>query len=177
MRIDHQMSADGMQSTPYQLSLFTELDGSGCSTRAMRMAGLMPSLKSCMQRSLAAAVPSLSRDQLVDRMNAIAKRYGVKITVGRGRILTLAVLEKWLNPNEFDDEPPIKAFQVFMLALGTLEPLRLLAEFNGCKLITKEEIPFYEYGKTKFEVKAQNKRLRRIEENLEQVCDAQRRKP
>ena len=161
------MGMDGMQSTSYQLSLLTtELDGGGCSNRAMHMAGLMPSLKSCMQRSLAAAVPPLSREQLVDRMNAIAKRCGYKITVGRGRILTLAVLEKWLNPNEIDDEPPIKAFQVFMLALGSLEPLRLLAEFNGCKLITEKEIPFYEYGKAKFEAKERARQLKRLEGEL-----------
>lgn len=154
-----------MQST-YQLSLLSELDGGGCSKRAMHMAGLMPSLKSCMQRSLAAAVPPLSREHLVDRMNAIAKRYGYKITVGRGRVLTLPVLEKWLNPNDLDDDPPIKAFQVFMLALGTLEPLQLLAEFNDCKLITEEEIPFYNYGKAKFEAKERSRQLKRLEDEL-----------
>ena len=99
-------------------------------------------------------------------MNAIAKRYGYKITVGRGRVLTLPVLEKWLNANDFDDEPPIKAFQVFMLALDSLDPLRLLAEFNGCKLITEDEIPFYEYGKAKFEARERARQLKRLEEDI-----------
>jgi hypothetical protein len=156
---------DGMEQ-PYQLSLLSELDGDGCSTRALHMAGLMPSLKSCMQRTLAAAVPSLSREQLVDRMNAIAKQYGVKITMGRGRVLTLAVLEKWLNANDFDDEPSIRAFQVFMLALGSVEPLRVLAEFNGCKLVSPEEIPFLLYGKEKLEAKERARRLKRLEEDI-----------
>jgi hypothetical protein len=161
------MGMDGMQSTSYQLSLLTsELDGGGFSNRAMHMAGLMPSLKSCMQRSLAAAVPPLSREQLVDKMNAIAKRYGYKITVGRGRVLTLAVLEKWLNPNEIDDDPPIKAFQVFMLALGSLEPLRLLAEFNGCILITSDEARFYRYGKAKYEAKERAGELKQLEKDI-----------
>ena len=161
------MGMDGMQSTSYQLSLLTsELDGGGCSNRAMHMAGLMPSLKSCMQRSLAAAVPPLSREQLADKMNAIAKRHGLKITVGRGRVLTLAVLEKWLNPNDFDDVPPLAAVQVFMLALGTMEPLRLLAEFNGCKLISAEEAKLYEYGKAKFEARERSRKLKRLEDEL-----------
>lgn len=150
----------------YQLSLFSESDGSGYSTRAMHVGGLVPSLKACMQRALAAAVPSLSRDQLVDRMNAIAKQHGLKITVGRSRVLTLAVLEKWLAPNDQDDVPPILAFEVFMLALGNFDPLQVLAEFNGCKLITEEEIPFYEYGKEKFEAKENAKRIKRLEDNL-----------
>lgn len=160
-----QVSADGMQGT-YQLSLLSELDGGGCSKRAMHMAGLMPSLKSCMQRSLAAAVPPLSREQLVDRMNAIAKQYGLKITVGRGRVLTLAVLEKWLAPNDMEDMPPIAAFQVFMLALGNFEPLRMLAEFNGCKLVTEEELPYFEYGKAKFEARERSRQLKRLEDTL-----------
>lgn len=155
-----------MQGNSYQLSLLNELDGGGCSKRAMHMAGLMPSLKSCMQRSLAAAVPPLSREQLVDRMNAIARQSGVKITVGRGRVLTLAVLEKWLAPNDTEDMPPMAAFQVFMLALGNFEPLRMLAEFNGCKLITEDEIQYYEYGKAKFEAKERARQLKRLEDSL-----------
>ena len=155
-----------MQSTPYQLSLLTELDGGGCSTRAMHMAGLMPSLKSCMRSALAAAAPPLSRDQLVDRMNAIAKQYGVKITVGRGRLLTLAVLEKWLNPNDHDHEPTIRAFQIFMLAVGSLAPLQALAEFNGCKLLQADEVPFFEYGKAKYQAKEHSRQLKKLEDDI-----------
>ena len=156
---------DGMQ-TPYQLSFLTELDGGGCSRRAMHTSGLVPSLKACMRSVLAAAVPSLSREQLVDRMNAIAKRYGFKITVGRGRVLTLAVLEKWLAANDPDDVPPLEAVQVFMLALNTMEPLAVLAEMNGCKLITEEEIPFFEYGKAKFEARERSRKLKRLEDDI-----------
>lgn len=151
---------------PYQLSFLTELDGGGCSRRAMHMSGLVPSLKACMRSALAAAVPSLSREQLVDRMNSIAKRHGFKITVGRGRVLTLAVLEKWLAANDPDDVPPLEAIQVFMLALNTMEPLAVLAEMNGCKLITEEEIPFYDYGKAKFEAKERARQLKRLEEDI-----------
>ena len=156
----------------YQLSLLSELDGSDQSQRALHMAGLMPSLKSCMRQALAAAVPPLSREQLVDRMNIIAKRYGFKITVGRGRVLTLAVLEKWLVANDPDDMPPLAAIQVFMLALGNVSLLGLLAEFNGCKLVTEEEIPFFEYGKARFEAKERARHLKRLEDN---IADRQKR--
>ena len=159
------MSVDGMETT-YQLSFLPELDGGGCSRRALHVAGLMPSLKSCMQRSLAAAVPSLSREQLVDRMNAIAKHNGIKITVGRSRVLTLAVLEKWLAPNDHDDFPPLAAIQVFMIALGNFDLLRLLAEFNGCTLISADEKPYYEYGKAKFEARERSRQLKRLEDDL-----------
>lgn len=159
------MSIDGMETT-YQLSFLPELDGGGCSRRAMHVAGLVPSIKACMQRSLAAAVPPLSREQLVDRMNAIAKQSGIKITVGRSRVLTLAVLEKWLAPNDTDDVPPLAALQVFMLALGNHDTLRMLAEFNGCKLITEEELLYYEYGKEKFEAKERSSQLKNLEGKL-----------
>ena len=99
-------------------------------------------------------------------MNDIARQTGSKITGGRARVLTLSVLEKWLNPNDQDDEPSIRAFEVFMLALDNFEPLRTLAEFNGCKLITENEIPFYEYGKAKFEAKERARQLKRLEDDL-----------
>ncbi len=150
----------------YQLSLFSEQDSSSYSASSLRIGGLVPSLKACMQRALAATVPALSRDQLVDRMNAIAKQNGVKLTVGRGQVLTLAVLEKWLAVNDPYDVPPIPAFVVFMLAVGSFEPLCMLAELNGCKVITEAQNVFYEYGKEKFEAKYNAKRLKALENQL-----------
>jgi hypothetical protein len=155
----------------YQLSLFSESGGGGQILRAEHVGALVPAVKSAMQRALAAAVPPLSRAQVVDRMNAIAERHGVKLTTGRARLLTIHILDKWLAPNDRDDEPPLKALEVFMLAVQNLEPLECLAEFNGCKLLTPDEYDFYKYGKAKFEAKEHARHMRRMEENI-----AERRK-
>ena len=150
---------------PYQLSLFSESSGGGPSVSA-HAGGLMPALKACMQRALAAATPPLSREQLVDRMNEIARHQGLKITSGRSKVLTTSILDKWLAPNDSEDVPPILAFEVFMMALGNFDPLRLLVEFNGCKMVTPDEIPVLMYGREKLEAKERARRLKRLEEDI-----------
>lgn len=149
-----------------QFSLLSELGDGGQIARVAHVGGLVPALKACMQRTLAAVTPSLSRAQLVDRMNEIASMNGVKITTGRTRLLTTNILDKWLAPHDTDDVPPIAALEVFMLAVNSFEPLNVLAEFNGCTLLAREEVPFYEYGKATFENKERTKRLRKLENDL-----------
>ncbi|WP_285906415.1 hypothetical protein [Pseudodesulfovibrio pelocollis] len=153
----------------YQLSLFSESGGGSqktCSSALMHVGGLTAALKACMQSALASAAPHLSRAQLVDRMNEIARQSGVKITSGRTRLLTANILDKWLAPNDTDDIPPLMAVEVFMLAIGNFAPLGLLAEFHGCKLLTPEEALLYEYGKAKFESKERTRQLRKLESEL-----------
>ncbi len=150
-----------------QLSLFSEFGGgSHNSSSALHLGGLSSTLKASMQRALASAAPHLSRAQLVDRMNEIAKYHGVKITTGRTKLLTTNILDKWLAPNDTDDMPPILAVEVFMMAIGSFAPLEAFAEFNGCKVMGPDEVAFYEYGKAKFESKERAKELRMLENKL-----------
>lgn len=41
-----------------------------------------------------------SRAVIVDQMNDLAERFGVKLVTGNGESLTQDTLEKWLNPQE-----------------------------------------------------------------------------
>lgn len=148
----------------YQLLLFDKLDGGGSSPESAPVGHvglIIPSIKRRMKSALAAAVPPLSREQLVDRMNAIAERENLKITIGKGK-LTLAVLDKWLAANE-PDFPPLLGLEVFMLALGDLGPLKALAELHNCTLLTAQEALFYEFGKAKFDAKERARSLKHLE--------------
>ena len=111
--------ADGMTPRAYQLSLFDE---PGNATQVAHIAGLVPSLKAAMQRTLLAVNPPLAREQLVYRMNGLAKLAGAKITPDKSRVLSLAVIEKWLAPNDRDHVPSLEALEVFMLAVDSREP-------------------------------------------------------
>jgi len=156
-----------MQS--YQLSLFSDFGGRGqgsSSSMIGHVGGLTAALKACMQSTLASAAPHFSRAQLVDRMNQIAKQNGIKVTTGRTRLLTTNILDKWLAPNDADDIPPLMAVEVFMLAVGSLAPLEMLAEFHGCKLLTPDETLLFEYGKAKFESKERSRQLRKLENDI-----------
>jgi len=58
------------------------------------------SLKEQLARS--AKESRFSREELLDRMNDLASRYGVRLMKGNGNSLTMATLEKWLNPDALD---------------------------------------------------------------------------
>lgn len=143
---------------------FSELDGDGMSAPKGHAGGILPLIKQRMKSAIAAAVPPLSRAQLVDRMNEIAERENLKITVSKGP-LTPAILDKWLAPRE-PDLPPLPAMSVFMQALGDFGLLEALAEFHGFRLLSPEEALFYEFGKAKFEKREQSRRIKRLEESI-----------
>lgn len=161
-------------TAPYQFSLLSELGNGDQLGKIEHVGAFVPAIKSAMQRALAAASPPVSRIQLVERMNAIAGKYGVKLTTGRTRLLSIHILDKWLAPNDPDDMIPLVALEVFMLAIRNFEPLKCLAEFNGCKILTPEENLFYEYGKAKFAAKEQARKLKRLEEDLAEKLKVRR---
>ena len=155
-----------MHFTPYQLPLMGD---DSQTTRAIHVAGLVPFVKAAMQRALAAVTPPLSREQLVDRMNAIAKQAGAKITPDKTRLLTLATLEKWLAPNDTEHVPSLVALEVFMLAVDSRAPLDVLVSLHGYRLISPEQVKILEYGQAKLAAKRAGRAMRRLEEEIGHV--------
>ena len=155
-----------MSFTPYQLPLMGDDSQAG---RVMHVAGLVPSVKAAMQRALAAVTPPLSREQLVDRMNEIAKQAGAKMTPDKSRLLTLPTLEKWLCPNDTEHVPSLVALEVFMLAVDGRAPLDVLASLHGYRLISPEQVKILEYGQAKLSAKRAGRAMRRLEEEIGHV--------
>ncbi len=153
---------------PYQLPLPLIDDGDRIS-RVMHVAGLLPSVKAAMQRALNAVTPPLSREQLVDRMNEIARIAGAKITSDKSRALTLATLEKWLSPNDAEHFPSLPALEIFMIAVNSRAPLDVLAAVHGFRLIGPEEVKVLEYGKARLASKRAGDALRRLEREIDHV--------
>ena len=73
----------------------------------------------------------LSRAEAVDRLNAAARRFGVRLATGSAKELGLATFEKWLNPKEPDYVPSVRALNLFCHVFGSPEPLDLLARSHG----------------------------------------------
>ena len=153
---------------PYQL-LLPNRGGDSRAPNLMHVAGLLPSVKAAMQRALNAVTPPLSREQLVDRMNELAKQSGTKITSDKSRVLTLAMLEKWLAPNETNYFPSLPALEIFMIAVGSREPLDVLAAIHGYRLISPDEIKILEYGKAILASKKAGAAMRRLEKEINDV--------
>lgn len=142
-----------------QLSLFDD--------KAAKLAGLNATLKASMQRALSAS--ALSREQLLDRMNGLARDAGVKLTTGNAHQLSLATLDKWLNPSDREHLPSVLALHVFCLALNNVQPLAHLLGLHGCGVMTAEDKRLRDYGHVCWEAKRRRKTARQLELELEHV--------
>ena len=121
-------------------------------------------LKAAMAQ--AADASGLSREALCDRINELADRYGVRLVKGTGQHLTLATLEKWLNPEDKERVIPAKGLPVFCAATGNMAPLQVLVTPIGGRLIDGEDVKLLEWAKAYHATRALKKRMRRIEEEL-----------
>jgi hypothetical protein len=152
----------------YQLT-FPFMGDGGQIQSVMHVAGLIPPVKAAMQRALAAVNPPMSREQLVDKMNELAKLAGAKITADKSRALSLATLEKWLSVNDLDHFPPLPALEIFMIAVNSRAPLDVLASIHGYRLISPEEVIILEYGKARLASKKAGDKMRRLEKEIDHV--------
>ena len=110
----------------------------------------------------------LSRAEAVDRLNFIARRYGVRLCGGSADALTLATFEKWLNPNEPQNVPSIRALNLFCHAFECAEPLELLAKSHGWGwlVVGSEDAKLLEWARAEREIKRLRARKRKIEAGL-----------
>lgn len=110
----------------------------------------------------------ISRAEAVDRLNEAARRYGVRLCGGNAEALTLAALEKWLNPNESKNVPSTRALNLFCHVFGSPEPLDLLARSHGLgwRVIDGEDARLLEWARTEQEIRRLRARKRKIETEL-----------
>lgn len=108
----------------------------------------------------------LSRDELCDRMNELADRHGVCLAGGRGQKLALATLEKWLNPEDREHLPSIKALPVFCAATGSIEPARAIFGPLGWQVIGDQDARLLEWARLHHKVKGHREQMRKLEAEL-----------
>jgi len=136
-----------------QLSLFN-----------MPTLNVLPSVK---ERMAAAAKGSgMSREQLCDRMNELADRYGVRLAGGRCRRLNLDTLEKWLNPNNSEHFPSIKALPVFCAATGDISPMQAMVDPLGGMVINDQDARLLQWARLFHSARETNRRMKKLEAEL-----------
>ena len=62
-----------------------------------------------------------SRDQVLDRMNDLARRNNMSLNGKTG--VSKDLFEKWLNPEDDSRMPGIKGLTLLCAALGTIQPV------------------------------------------------------
>ena len=107
-----------------------------------------------------------SREEICDRMNELAERYGVRLMKGNGRRLSLATLEKWLNPGDKERVIPVKALPVFCAVVESKEPIRVLIEPLGYRIIDEKEAKLLKWAEHYQSVKAARAQMRKLEAEL-----------
>jgi hypothetical protein len=108
----------------------------------------------------------LSRDQVVDRMNDLADRFGVRLTKGNGQRLTLKTLEKWLNKNDTTRVINVKSLGIFCAVTGGVEPLRVITEPLEWQVIGEQESKLLAWAKEYHRAKEARQAMKKIEAEL-----------
>lgn len=128
----------------------------------------------CVDADIAASMgrivedSGLSREQVVDRLNAAALRHGVRICSGSAKALSVATFEKWLNPKETEHTPPTRALNLFCHVFESVEPLDILAKSHGCgfRVIDGEEAKVLEVALLEREIKNLRAKKRKKEAEI-----------
>jgi hypothetical protein len=108
----------------------------------------------------------LSREQVVDRMNELAASYGVDLSNGNSRKLTLEIFEKWISPNNTARQMPLKAVSIFCAAVGGCAVLDVIARPIGSRVIGDQEQKLLSWAKAKRAISEHNRTVRRLEAEL-----------
>lgn len=108
----------------------------------------------------------LSREELCDKMNDLAERYGVLLVGGRGQRLALATLDKWLNPEEKEHFPTIKGLPIFCAVTGSVEPMRAMIEPLGWQIIGDQDSKLLAWAKQYHRARDARANMRKIEAEL-----------
>ncbi len=107
-----------------------------------------------------------SREELLDRMNDLASRYGVRLVKGNGQGLTMATLEKWLNAGAMEHIPGINSLLIFCAATGDLGPMRDVLAPLGGMLIEESDVKLLLWAKEYHRAKDARTKMRKLEMDL-----------
>jgi len=139
------------RNPPIQLSLFDTPSFNTCKDQKSAMNA---SAKQC----------GMSREEIVDKMNDLASRYGVGLASNGG--LTLDTFEKWLNPSELNRQMPMKALPIFCAVINDNSALDVLARPLGVRVIDDADQRLLKWAKEYFRVRDARKVMRQLENDL-----------
>ena len=116
--------------------------------------------------AISARESGLSREEILDRMNSLAGKYGVRLFRGNGNSLTMSTLEKWLNIQAAEHIPPINSLVIFCAVLNDNSAMEKITKPLGAQLIGEEDIKLLLWAREYHQIKKARKRMRKIEEDL-----------
>lgn len=107
-----------------------------------------------------------SRDEILDRMNDLASRYGVRLMKGNGKALTMTTFEKWLNVAAMEHVPPVNSLVIFCAAIGDNSPMHVLMEPLGKGVVDEADAKLLLWAKEYQRAKSARQKMKKLEAEL-----------
>lgn len=140
------------------MDLFT----TSCGTAGL--AGVMPAIRAQMNR-VASSYPA-GRKVLVDDLVETARREGIPLTPGGGKLLKEEQLHKILQHGDRGHEPTLGFLLCFCITTKDFSPLQPIWKACGLAVIPAQDLPLLEYGKTCDALKKAREQKRKLEARL-----------
>lgn len=116
--------------------------------------------------NLAAQKSGMSRDQIVDQMEEIARKNNIRLNQGNAKKLSVDMLEKWLNPNAAQRIGYPEAMVVFCKAVGSVEPLAAGAAPLCAQVIDQRQAVVLEWAENQVAQKRLKKRFKELDREV-----------
>ncbi len=103
-----------------------------------QLAGALPAIKAAM-RGIAGAPEGEGRKALPDKLNAIARASGIKLTGGNAHGVSEEMLHKILSPSDDSRPPSVLMLLAFYKATNNPAHIQLNVELDGDKVAAAVE--------------------------------------
>ena len=137
-----------------QISLFDE---------TTRLAGVMAAIRAAMR---SAASEGQGRKTLPDKLNAIAKASGIKLTGGNAHGISEEMLHKILSPSDDSRPPSVLMLLAFYKATNNPAHIRAMLRAVGLDIMTEDDRKLRDYASAILDQKKARKQARKLEEEL-----------
>lgn len=130
-----------------------------------QLAGALPAIKAAM-RGIAGAPAGEGRKALPDKLNAIARASGIKLTGGNAHGVSEEMLHKILSPSDDSRPPSVLMLLAFYKATNNPAHIRAMLRAVGLDIMTEDDRKLRDYARAILDQKKARKQARKLEEEL-----------
>jgi len=130
-----------------------------------QLAGALPAIKAAM-RGIAGAPEGEGRKALPDKLNAIARASGIKLTGGNAHGISEEMLHKILSPSDDSRPPSVLMLLAFYKATNNPAHIRAMLRAVGLDIMTEDDRKLRDYARAILDQKKARKQARKLEEEL-----------
>lgn len=119
-----------------------------------------------VQMALSVKESDWSREEILERMNDLAGRNGVRLMKGNGKILTMTSFEKWLNVSAMEHNPPTNSLVIFCAAIGDNRASRVAMLPLGDTYVEDSDAKLLLWAKEYQRAKSARQKMKKLEAEL-----------